>query len=74
VRGKAFLVGFEADLVFKLGQEEMAPWLADQEYFNGFDLSGKGRPMKDWLQTPMAHWDHFWLWAEASMAFAMETA
>ena len=48
----------------------MAPWLAGHEDLNGFDPSGKGRPMKDWLQAPMAHSDHFQIWAEASMAFA----
>ena len=74
VKGKAFLVDFDGDLVFKLGREAMAAWLTDHEDLNGFDPSGKGRPMKDWLQAPMAHSDHFQVWAEASMAFAKETA
>ena len=73
VRGKAFLVDFEEDLVFKLGREEMAPLLAGHGDLNGFDL-GKGRPMKDWLQAPVVHSAHFQVWAEASMAFAKETA
>jgi len=74
VAGKAFLVDFEEDLVFKLGREAMAKWLADHNNLNGFDPSGKGRPMKDWLQAPMAHSAHFQIWAEASMAFATQTA
>ena len=74
VKGKAFLVDFDGDLVFKLGRGAMAPWLADHEDLNGFDPSGKGRPMKDWLQAPMAHSGHFQIWAEASMVFARETA
>ena len=74
VRGKAFLVDFEEDLVFKLGREEMAPLLAGHDDLNGFDPSGKGRPMKDWLQAPVVHSAHFQVWAEASMTFAKETA
>ena len=74
VVGKAFLVDFDGDLVFKLGREAMAAWLTDHEDLNGFDPSGKGRSMKDWLQAPMAHSDHFQVWAEASMAFARDTA
>ena len=74
VVGKAFLVDFDGDLVFKLGREAMAAWLADHENLNGFDPSGKGRPMKDWLQAPMAHSAHFQVWAEASMDFARDTA
>ena len=74
VKGKAFLVDFDGDLVFKLGREEMAPLLAGCEDLNGFDPSGKGRPMKDWLQAPMAHSAQFQIWAEASMAFATQTA
>jgi hypothetical protein len=30
--------------------------------------------MMDWLQAPMAHSDHFQIWAEAAMAFAKDTA
>ena len=74
VRGKAFLVDFEGDLVFKLGREKMAPLLAGHEDLHGFDPSGKGRPMKDWLQAPLAHSAQFQVWAEASMAFARESA
>ena len=74
VAGKAFLVDFDGDLVFKLGREAMAKWLVDHENLNGFDPSGKGRPMKDWMQASMAHSDHFQIWAEASMAFARNTA
>lgn len=74
VKGKAFLVDFDGHLVFKLGREAMAVWLADHEDLNGFDPSGKGRPMKDWLQAPMVYSAHFQIWAEASMAFARDAA
>ena len=74
VVGKAFLVDFDGDLVFKLGREAMTKSLVGHEDLNGFDPSGKGRPMKDWLQAPMAHSDHFQIWAEAAMAFAKDTA
>lgn len=74
VKGKAFLVDFDGDLVFKLGQEAISTWLADHQDLHRFDPSGKGRPMKDWLQAPMAHSDQFQIWAEASMVFALETA
>lgn len=74
VTGKAFLVDFDGDLVFKLGRDAMAPLLETHADLAGFDPSGKGRPMKDWLQAPLAHSDRFQIWAEASMAFARDTA
>ncbi len=74
VAGKAFVVDFEGDLVFKLGRDDMVNWLANHTDLQRFDPSGKGRPMKDWLQAAVAHSDHFQIWAEASKAFARETA
>ena len=74
VTGKTFLVDFDGDLVFKLGRDAMAPLLETHADLAGFDPSGKGRPMKDWLQAPLAHSDRFQIWAEASMAFARDTA
>ena len=41
VDGKAFLVDFEDDLVFNLGREAKASWLADSEDRHGFDPSRK---------------------------------
>jgi len=51
---KAFLVDFEDDLVFNLGREAKASWLADSEDRHGFDPSGKGRVMKGWLHASIA--------------------
>ncbi len=59
VVGKAFLVDFDGDLVFKLGRDAMAPLFEAHADLAGFDPSGKGRPMKDWLQAPSDDSDHF---------------
>jgi len=47
VLGKAFVVDFDDDLVFRLGRDTMAPLLASHDDLKGFDPSGKERPMKD---------------------------
>lgn len=74
VVGKAFVVDFDDDLVFKLGRDTMAPLLASHDDLKGFDPSGKGRSMKDWLQSPMSHLDSFVEWAEAARDFTKSTA
>lgn len=51
-RGKAFMVIFHDDVVFKIGQERVAELLKVYEGSSHWDPSGKGRPMKDWLRVP----------------------
>jgi hypothetical protein len=54
VNGKAF-AGFTAGtMVFKLGAPEHAAALA-LPGAQLFDPSGRGRPMKEWVQVPGAH-------------------
>ena len=49
---KAFAVFFRDEMVFKLGAQEVE--LLKEKYpgSQNFDPSGKGRPMKDWIQVP----------------------
>lgn len=52
--GKAFICFFQNEMVFKLTGEvrEKALGLSGSQLF---DPSGKGRPMKEWIQVPYAH-------------------
>lgn len=52
--GKPFIAFFKASMVFKLTGNEHAEalTLADARLF---DPSGKGRPMKEWVEVPFAH-------------------
>lgn len=49
-----FAAFFEGDLVVKLDTEALAQTLA-LEGVKPFDPSGKGRPMKEWVQVPHRH-------------------
>ena len=55
INKKAFVVYFEEAMVFKVGQEANETLLKKYKGSQLFDPSGKGRPMKDWLQVPAAH-------------------
>ena len=51
--GKAhFACGFQQCSVVKVGKEAIEEMLPGFEGSLLFDPSGKGRPMKDWLQIP----------------------
>lgn len=54
IEGKAFACFFAECMVFKLGGESHSRALA-LEGAMLFDPSGKGRPMKAWVQVPAAH-------------------
>lgn len=59
--GKAFIAFFEDCMVFKLNGEDHSLALSLQGSVL-FDPSGKGRPMREWVQVPAAHaelWKHF---------------
>jgi hypothetical protein len=71
VEGKMFLAIFDGTLVARAGQEEV-----DDRVLAGhgerFDPSGKGRALKDWLQTNLepADWPEL---AQAALAFSSPT-
>jgi hypothetical protein len=55
--GKAFLCFFKNEIVFKLTGDAHAAALAVPGA-QLFDPSGKGRPMKEWVQVPPAgNWE-----------------
>lgn len=54
INGKAFISLFENEMVFKLTGEALETALA-LKGARRFDPSGKGRPMKEWVQVPGTH-------------------
>ncbi len=54
IEKKAFVCFFQNEMVFKLSGELHAEALA-LEGAKLFDPSGKGRPMKEWVQLPFSH-------------------
>jgi hypothetical protein len=54
IKGKAFICFFRDCMVFKLGVTERAAALQTKGAVL-FDPSGKGRPMKEWVQVPFTH-------------------
>lgn len=66
--GKAFICFFQNEMVFKLTGEVHEKALG----FSGsqlFDPSGKGRPMKEWIQVPYAHADQWALLAKEALKY-----
>jgi hypothetical protein len=61
IKGKAFTCFFQDCMVFKLsGDDHKAAASLDGSEL--FDPSGKGRPMKEWVQVPFAYakkWEAF---------------
>ncbi|MEO0470329.1 MAG: hypothetical protein AAF206_11950 [Bacteroidota bacterium] len=49
---KAFVAFFQDEMVFRIGREEVAALVEKYPGAQNWDPSGKGRPMKDWLQVP----------------------
>lgn len=71
VQGKAFMVRFHDDLVFKLGRERATVLLEAHGELRLFDPSGKGRAMRDWVQAPVSFSHEVSAWSEASCAFVL---
>lgn len=71
VKGKAGLALFMGCIVFKLPSPEhaLAMGLAGSSLW---DPSGKGRPMKEWVQVSTAHSDHFTELAKAAADYAAQ--
>ena len=68
--GKAhFACGFQQCLVVKVGKEAIEAMLRDFEGSVLFDPSGKGRPMKDWLQIPETFKEQWPLLARQALEF-----
>ncbi len=69
VRGKAFICFFREEMVFKLAGDAHrdALGLAGATLF---DPSGKGRPMKEWVQLPAAHAGRWSDFAREAAAYA----
>ena len=72
VRGKAFLVRFHDDLVFKLGRDRAAALLEQHMELRLFDPSGKGRAMRDWVQAPTSFSHEVKAWSEGSRDFVLD--
>ncbi len=58
ISGKAFVCFFQDEMVFKLSDEQHAKALK-LKGAQLFDPSGKGRPMREWVQVPFAHKKHW---------------
>lgn len=63
INGKAFVSFFQNEMVFKLSGAAHTEALG-LEGACLFDPSGKGRPMKEWVQVPFQHKQH---WAKYAM-------
>ena len=66
--GKAFMCFFQNCIVCKLGADKHADALA-LEGSQLFDPSGKGRPMKEWVQITFQHKDRWQEFAEAALGY-----
>lgn len=58
VKGKAFVCFFQNEMVFKLSNEAHSEALS-LDGSKLFDPSGKGRPMKEWVQVPYDYKDRW---------------
>lgn len=65
INNKAFVSFFENCMVFKLGKNQHSKALS-LEGSKLFDPSGKGRPMKEWVQVE----SHHYLWNELAKSAA----
>lgn len=71
INNKAFICFFENEMVFKLSGDAHGKALS-LEGAKLFDPSGKGRPMKEWVQIPYQHNQHWLKFAEESMAYVRQ--
>lgn len=71
INKKAFVAFFQDEMVFKLTGETHAKAL-NLEGSKLFDPSGKKRPMKEWVQVPFAHKEHWKKYAQEAMSYVLE--
>ena len=66
---KAFAAFGSGEMVFKVGQQELA--LLKDKYLGSrnWDPSGKNRAMKDWLQVPVDYTDDWILLAKQALEY-----
>lgn len=72
VSGKAFMSLFDGTLVFKLTGKAHEEAMALKGAVR-FDPSGKGRPMKEWVQLPVTHKAKFAVLAKEAMNYVKST-
>jgi hypothetical protein len=68
VNGKAFMSFFNNDLVFKLEGETHKQALS-LDGSKLFDPSGKGRPIKEWVQVPFDYKNEWPVFEKAAMGY-----
>lgn len=68
IGGKAFICFFENEMVFKLSGEVHSEALSLDDS-KLFDPSHKGRPMKEWVQVPIAYKEKWPEFAEAAAEY-----
>lgn len=71
IGGKAFICFFQDEMVFKLAGDQHQKALA-LKGARLFDPSGKKRPMKEWVQVPVAHKSKWASFAEDAMRYVSE--
>ena len=71
INKKAFVCYFQESMVFKLEGGEHSKAL-NLEGAKLFDPSGKGRPMKAWVQVPFSHKETWSSFAKAAAEFVMK--
>lgn len=73
IQGKAFICFFADCMVFKLSGSPHKEAL-QKEAALLFDPSGKGRPMKEWVQLSFRHQEDWPGFAQAAYDYALQTA
>ncbi|KAA5537259.1 hypothetical protein F0919_06195 [Taibaiella lutea] len=68
--GKAFICFFQNEMVFKL-MGDVHKEAIELPGSTLFDPSGKGRPMKEWVQVSYNHKDKWQKFAEAALKYAI---
>nr|WP_294859730.1 TfoX/Sxy family protein [uncultured Fluviicola sp.] len=70
VNGKAFMSLFDNQLVFKLtGDAHTEALSLDGSQL--FDPSGKGRPMKEWVQVPFDYEEKWQIFAQSALEYVL---
>ena len=70
INGKAFVCFFQDAMVFKLSGELHADALS-HDGAQLFDPSGKGRPMREWVQVPYDYVEHWEVYAKSAFDYVL---
>lgn len=71
IGGKAFACFFQNEMVFKLGGNAHKEAMS-LDGAKLFDPSGKGRPMKEWVQVPVHYQEKWTALAEAALSYVKQ--